>query len=55
MTPPDNEQTEKKSGDAEFERTVTLLRCEKHTLVYMANEGCPECEKEKDATAGESA
>jgi len=49
MTPPDNEQTESKSSDKEYERTATLFRCEKHDLVYMENETCPECEKEKGA------
>ena len=53
MTPTDNEQTGNKSGDSEFERTVTLLRCEKHSLTYMENEGCPECEKENGAPSGE--
>ena len=53
MTPPDNEQTKNDSNDSEFEKTVTLMRCAKHDLAYMANEGCPECKKEKDASGGE--
>jgi len=48
MTPPDNKQTDNKPRDKELERTVILQRCEKHKLAYMANEGCPECAKEKN-------
>jgi len=51
MTPSDNEQTDRKSGDAEYEKTVSLLRCAKHGLAYMANESCPECDKEKNAAS----
>ena len=46
MTPPDNNQTNNPSGEKELEKTVILMRCQKHGLAYMANEGCPECEKE---------
>jgi len=53
MTPPDNEQTNSQSGESELEKTVILQRCAKHSLTYMANEGCPECEKEKSASTGE--
>jgi hypothetical protein len=53
MTPPDNEQTtDNQSTDSEHEKTVILMRCEKHDLTYMANEGCPECEKEKSSAGG---
>jgi hypothetical protein len=51
MTPPDNEQTDNEIRDSEHEKTVILMRCEKHDLVYMENEGCPECEKEKSGAA----
>lgn len=50
MAPPDNEQTENKSSDSENEKTVILMRCDKHGITYMANEACPECEKEKAAS-----
>lgn len=52
MTPPDNEQTSTPPGDAEHEKTVILQRCPKHGITYMPNEACPECEKEKGASAG---
>ena len=53
MTPPDNEQADSKTRDSELEKTVILMRCAKHSLVYMENEGCPECEKEKYGVAGD--
>jgi|GEM_PF-4652887 hypothetical protein len=52
MTPPDNDQTDNQTCNSEHEKTVILIRCEKHDLVYMANEGCPECEKEKSGAGG---
>lgn len=50
---PDAEQTDKKSADTELEKTVILQRCDKHGIVYMANEGCPECEKENDSAGSD--
>jgi uncharacterized OB-fold protein len=52
MTPPDNEQTNTESSDPKDEKTVILQRCPKHGTLYMPNEGCPECEKEKSTSAG---
>ena len=49
MTPPDNEQADERSVDSNNEKTVILQRCPKHGTVYLPNEGCPECEKEKKA------
>lgn len=51
MTPPDNEQTNKKSNSKD-DKTVVLQRCPKHATLYMPNEGCPECAKEKNASGG---
>jgi len=53
MTPPDNEQNNSQSLDKEGERTLTLMRCEKHGLAYLENESCPECDKEKDGDGSE--
>ncbi len=49
MTPPDNEQTNK-PRDSKDEKTLKLQRCPKHGTLYMPNEGCPECEKEKSTS-----
>ena len=53
MTPPDVEQTDNKLADSELEKTVILQRCDKHGVVYMANEGCPECEKEQNSAGND--
>jgi len=53
MTPPDNEQSNSQSRGNELERTLTLMRCEKHGLTYLENESCPECDKEKDGAGSE--
>jgi len=50
MTPPDNEQTAKKSGDSKDDKTVRIKRCPKHGTLYMPDEGCPECAKERIAS-----
>lgn len=55
MTPPDAEQNDNKSRDSALEKTVILQRCPKHGIVYMANEECPECAKEKNASKGNGA
>lgn len=47
MSASDNENKESKNKNAENEKTVILQRCSKHGVAYMANEGCPECAKEK--------
>lgn len=52
MTPPDNKQTDNKSGDSKDDKTVVLQRCPKHGTLYMPNEGCPECAKENSAAGG---
>lgn len=55
MTTPDNDQSGNNSGKSKHEDTVILQRCAKHGVAYMPQEGCPECEKEKNAPAGEKA
>ena len=52
MTPQDNEQTNNKSQNSQDDKTVILQRCSKHGTIYMPNERCPECEKEKGTPAG---
>ncbi|MBK9160112.1 MAG: hypothetical protein IPM27_00830 [Nitrosomonadales bacterium] len=49
MTPPENEQPDNKPADDDHEKTVQLKRCPKHGLPYLPSEGCPECNKEKNA------
>lgn len=55
MTTPDDNQTGNKSEESANDKTVILQRCPKHGIAFMANEGCPECEKEKGSSAGEGA
>ncbi len=52
MTQPDNEPTNNKSQKSKEDKTVILQRCPKHGTVYMPNEHCPECEKEKGIPVG---
>lgn len=52
MAPPDNEQTNNRSSGSDNDKTVILQRCPKHGTTFMPSEGCPECEKEKKASAG---
>ncbi|OGS97252.1 MAG: hypothetical protein A3H31_10500 [Gallionellales bacterium RIFCSPLOWO2_02_FULL_57_47] len=48
MTTPDKDQTGNTSRKSGYEDTVTLQRCPRHGIPFMAHEGCPECEKEKE-------
>lgn len=41
MTPSDDN-----SDSKEYERTVRLMRCNKHGVSYYLGDKCPECEKE---------
>ena len=52
MTTPDNNQSDSNTKNSEQDKTVILQRCAKHGTVYMPQEGCPECEKEKGSSAG---
>ncbi len=52
MTPTDNQQTDNKPTDSKADKTVKLQRCPKHGTLYLPNEGCPECAKEKSAAGG---
>ena len=52
MAPPDEKQPTDKPEESETDKTVILLRCDKHGTVFMMDEECPECKKEKDASAG---
>ncbi len=47
---PDKEPTDK-PRDSKDEKTVKLQRCPKHGTLHMPNEECPECEKERKASA----
>jgi hypothetical protein len=47
MTPPSDDQTDNNRDNPDFDKTVTLLRCEKHGITYLETEACPQCEKEK--------
>ena len=54
-TPDNNDQTGSNPKRSGHDDTVILMRCPKHGIAFMPNEGCPECEKEKDPPAGEGA
>ncbi len=49
MTPADDKQTNNKPKAPDTDKTVVLQRCAKHGTVFMPDEGCPECQKEKNA------
>ncbi len=49
MTPADDKQTPNKPKAPDTDKTVVLQRCAKHGTVFMPDEGCPECQKEKNA------
>ena len=51
MTPPDDDQTDNERDNPDYAKTVILKRCAKHGIAYMEDEGCPECEKEKNQPA----
>lgn len=53
MTTPDNDQTGSNPRRTGHDDTVILVRCAKHGIAFMPNEGCQECEKEKGSSAGE--
>lgn len=52
MAPPDEKQPTDKSEESKNDTTVILMRCPKHGIAFMMDEECPECQKEKDASAG---
>jgi len=49
MTTPNDNQSK---NDTDYDETVPLKHCDKHDLTYMETEGCPECAKEKNQSAG---
>ncbi len=51
MTPQDNGHTGDKPQDSQDAKTVRMKRCPKHGTLHMPEEGCPDCAKEKGATA----
>ena len=55
MTTSDNESSGNNSKKSGHEDTVILQRCAKHGIPYMPQEGCPECEKEKNSSISEEA
>ena len=54
MTPSDDNQPDNSQNNQEFDQTVKLMRCEKHGISFLVNEGCPECAREKDPSSKDS-
>jgi hypothetical protein len=48
MTPPSDDQTDNNRDIPDFDKTVTLLCCEKHGITYLETEFCPQCDEEKN-------
>jgi hypothetical protein len=51
MTPQNDAQTNNNPQDSQDDKTIRLKRCPKHGTLYMPEEGCPDCAKEKGAAA----
>jgi len=55
MTPSNDNQPDSNPDKQELDRTVKLMRCNKHGISFYLGDTCPECDKENNPAPKDAA